>query len=71
MVHCVIVSGVANVLVLQSWFKSWLGHECVFAFVYIAASCIVVLYLCEPEITDSSVSWWSSYFNIIDIQFEV
>jgi hypothetical protein len=62
---------VGDVQLLHSRFKSWLGHECVFSFVHIAALHIVVLYLHELEIVESSVRWWSNYFNVFDIQFEV
>lgn len=45
--YFVIASVVADVQLLHSGLKSWLGHECMFTFLYIASLCIVVLYLHE------------------------
>jgi hypothetical protein len=67
----VLASVVGDVQLLQSRFKSWLGHECVFLFVHIAALYIAVLYLHKLEIVESSLHLWSNYFNVFDIQFEV
>lgn len=45
--YFVIASVVADVQLLHSRLKSWLGHECMFTFLYIVSSCMVVLYLRE------------------------
>jgi len=45
--YFVIASVVADVQLLHSGLKSWLGHECMFTFLYIVSLCIVVLYLHE------------------------
>jgi hypothetical protein len=45
--YFVIASVVADVQLLHSRLKSWLGHEFMFTFLYVMSSCIVVLYLHE------------------------